>query len=294
MSCFSTDTKETEASMTKEQSDMLKNLLTTYGSKVGTGANVYQGDRVAGLTDLQKSTLTGANNYSNLFSTPQTTTTPMFNETGQALGGLLSGQTGAQKLTDKDTSNYFTNSIYKPAMTAFNQDTLPLIDESYAGPGFFDSARSQARVRGAQDLQNNLGQQRSDLNWNALNYNAGLDEAKAGRTQQAVNQGMEYSKLPAQQTLNNLQIAASQVQGLSDLFGFGAAEQSQEQTQLTAAMQKFMEENEITDPTVLQTILSLLDKSAYSVKNSSGSDLASTMGMLDFAGGAAKTFMGGV
>jgi len=46
---------------------------------------------------------------------------------------------------------------------------------------------------------------------------------------------------------------------MSDLFGFGQAEQTQEQQELTAAIAKFAEENQITDPTNMAILLSLLD-----------------------------------
>ena len=89
--------------------------------------------------------------------------------------------------------------------------------------------------------------------------NQALDEAKAGRTQAAVPQAMAYGQMPAQEIMNNLQIAASQLEGMEKLFGFGQAEQTQEQQELTMAMAKFAEENQITDPTNLAIIMSLLD-----------------------------------
>ena len=89
----------------------------------------------------------------------------------------------------------------------------------------------------------------------------------------------------AQEALNNLQIAATQVEGLKDLFGFGEAKQTQEQAELTAELEKWMSETGITDPENLSILLSSLGMS-YSSSTSSGSTTGAGLGygMINAAG----------
>ena len=68
-------------------------VVNTYLPTLGQNNNVWQGDRVADLTDLQKSILSSAGNFTSIFGTPQnSTSTPLFSETGTALASLLSGE----------------------------------------------------------------------------------------------------------------------------------------------------------------------------------------------------------
>lgn len=257
-------------SYTSEQNEWLKKALALYGPELGQNENVYQGDRVADFADLQRNVLGNAGNFMNIFSTPQSTGTPLFNETGQSITGLLSGNTGAQKITGQQAESYFTDKIKDPTMRMLKEDILPTVNEGYAGGDFFGSARGKARDAVTTDVANSLTQQKADLNWNVLQNNQAIDESKANRTLSTLGSAMQYGQMPAQETLNNLQIAASQVEGLNELFGFGQAEQTQQQQELTAAIAKFAEENQITDPNNLSILLSLLNMN-YSTSNASSS-----------------------
>jgi len=245
---------------TPAQKAMIEKMMNLYGDQLGVN-NSYQGERVAPFTDLQRNVLSGAEGFLPTFSTPQTVGQPLSGETGSAISGLLSGETGAKKMSGDDVNSYFTDAIRNPAMQSLREDVLPGVDESFAGPGFFGSARSNARVDAVQDTTDWLGQQRAGLNWDVLNQNNAIDEAKAGRTLSALPAAMQYGNQPAQNAMNNLQIAASQVQGLGSLFGFGEAEQTQEQQVLTSAFQKFLDDNQITDPVVLNTLMQLIGQS---------------------------------
>jgi hypothetical protein len=257
---FSTGgSKSKSSSYRPKQGQWLDQAIDLYGSQLGQNTNVYQGDRVAGLTGLQSGALGGAKNFLSAFSTPRgEAETPLFGETGEALKGLLSGQSGATGITPAQTERYFKESISDPTMYAMRNDILPSVDSSFAGGAFFGSGRSKAREKVLGDTARNLMEQRSTLGWNTLQQNQALEEAKAGRAQQAVNQGMHYSQQPAEQTMNNLRIAASQVSGLNDLLGIGSAEQTQEQKEIEASIAKFTEENQITDPTNLAILMSLI------------------------------------
>ena len=265
----STTTNVTETK-TPEQKAMIARMMSLYGGDLGKN-KTFEGERVAPFSDLQRDVLSGAENYADYFSTPQQVGTPLFKETDEATKGLLSGQTGAQPFTDQNVEDYFAKTYRDPAMKSLREDVNPAIDEAFAGPGFFGAARSQERVNAAQDTSDWLGEQRGALNWAALNRNQDLDEAKAGRTLSAVPMAMQYGNVPAQNAMDNLRIAATQVQGLGDLFGFGQAQQTQQQAELSAIWTKFIEDNQITDPETLSVLLSLVGQDIGATQKTSTS-----------------------
>ncbi|HCO95913.1 MAG TPA: hypothetical protein DIU00_18580 [Phycisphaerales bacterium] len=265
----STTTNVTETK-TESQKRMIARMLRMYGRDLGKN-ETFEGERLAPFSDLQTQVLSGAENHADLFSTPQNVGTPLFKETGAATKGLLTGQAGAQNLTGQDVEDYFNATFRDPAMKSLKEDVNPAIDEAFAGPGFHGSARSQERVRAAQDTSDWLGTKRGELNWNTLLRNQTLDEAKAGRSLSALPAAMQYGNVPATNAMNNLQIAASQVQGLGDLFGFGQKEQTQEQAELSMVWEKFIEDNQITDPEVLRVLLSLVGQNTGATQKTSTS-----------------------
>jgi hypothetical protein len=270
MGCFSgSESKSQSTSYIPKQEEYLNKALDFYGNLLGKNENVYKGDRVADFTGLQNEAISGAGNFANIFSTPQTADAPLMGETQNAIGRMLAGQGGAAKLTQDQANNYFDTAVVNPTMKGFKQEVLPGIDESFAGGDFFSSARGKMRTKAATDVTDMLTQQRSNFNWDVLKQNQALDEAAAGRTQTAINQGMNFSQLPAQNTLNNLRIAAGQIQGLSDIFGFGQEQQTQQQREIEMTIAKFAEENQITDPDNMAILLSLLNMNYGSASSSS-------------------------
>lgn len=242
-----------------QQATTLAKALNLYGAQLGQNENIYGGQRVAELTPLQSNVLAGMPNYLNLYSTPAgATTQPLSAETGTALKSILAGQTGAQPISREQTEDYFANAFYNPTMRMMKQDIMPSIDEGYTGGNFFGTARGKARQKATESVANSLTQQRSQLDWDVLGRNQQIADTQAGRTLAAVPQAMQYGREPAAQTLANLQIAASQVEGMQQLFGFGQAEQTQEQRELESEIAKFAEENQITDPQNMQILLQLL------------------------------------
>lgn len=252
------DSSSQSDAKTAEQRKWLTQALSMYGQQLGVNDNVWQGQRVAPLTDLQQSAITGAGNFADYFSTPQSAGTPLFKTTGDAAKGLLTGQTGAQKMGQPEIEQYFTETLYNPAMRSLKEDILPGIDEDYAGPGFFGSARSHGRQEARENTSDMLAQQWAGLNWDVTQRNQDIDEAKAGRTLATLGPAMQYGQVPAQEIQNNLQIAAQQIGGLNDIFGIGSAQQTQQQKELTAEITKFAEDNAITDPENLSILLTLL------------------------------------
>ena len=265
-----TSTSSASENKTEAQKQNLATALDLYGPSMGQNENVWQGERVAPLTGLQQSAISGGGNYLDTFSTPQQAGIPMFGETGGAIGGLLSGDLGAQKMTGTDVSDYFTSAIYDPTIKNLNEELIPGVKEAYAGPGFFGSARSQAVTDVSQDTASDLSKQWAELNWNVLQNNQAIDESSANRTLSALPSAMNYGGMPTQNIQDNLAIAAQQISGLGDLLGLGTAEQTQEQAQLQAEIIKFAEENQITDPDNLAIMLSLLGLN-FSTSSSKGS-----------------------
>jgi len=263
MACFSaggggTTSTSTTETKTKEQKKWLAKALSVYGPELGKGADIFPESRVAPFSELQHQAITGAGGFADYFSTPQTAETPLFEETGTALKGLLGGEIGAQPLGEQDVEDYFGRAIYDPTMKYLREETVPGIAESFAGPGFYGSARSQEETEAYKDVGEQLSAQRAGLEWDVLQQNQALAEARAGRTQAAVPQAMAYGQVPAQEIKNNLEIAAQKIGGLNQIFGFGQATQTQAQAELQDEIMRFAEENQITDPENLQILLSLL------------------------------------
>lgn len=246
------------AAKTAAQEKWLGEALKLYGPELGQGADLWQGARVAPFSTLQQEAITGAGSFADYFAEPQQVGTPLFEETGTAVKGLLSGETGAKPLESQDVEDYFRGTIYEPTMGTLRRDVIPGIAESFAGPGFFGSARSQAESEAYKETGERLGEQWSQLNWDVMRQNQALEEAKAGRTQTAVPQAMAYGQVPFQEIKNNLEIAAGQIGGLKDLFGIGQAEQTQVQAELEDEIMRFAEENALTDPENLSILLTLL------------------------------------
>ncbi len=285
----STSTTETK---TPEQRKGIKQALDLYLQELGQGADTFPGPRVTPFSTLQQGAIAGAGNFADYFSDPQTAGTPLFSETGTAIKDTLAGRTGATKMGAPEIESYFTDTLYEPAMRNLREDVLPGVDESFSGPGFWGSARSHARQDAATDTRDLLAGQWADLNWNVQQQNQAIDEAKAGRTLTALPSAMAYGQVPAQEIKNNLQIAAQQLGGLGEIFGFGQTEQTQAQAELQDEIIRFAEENQITDPENLSIILSLLGMN-FSQSSSSGSSqgpgMLYSMGTA-FAGG----FGGGI
>ena len=293
MGCFSgSSSKSTSDSKTASQRKGIDKLLETYMPTVGEGANIFPGDRVTPFTPMQQSSLTGAGKFVDYFSEPQTAGTPLFNETGAATKGILTGETGAQPIGKQQVSDYFQGAIYDPTMKNLRQDVIPGIAESYAGPGFFGSGRSQEQSKAYTDTADYLNTQRSGLEWDAEMYNRGIAESKAGRTLAALPDARAYGQVPAQEIKNNLEIAAAKLGGLGTIFGFGQAEQTQAQANLQDDIMRFAQENQITDPENLEILLNLLSMN-FSSSSTTQSGPGLGYSMLGSSGGLSST-LGGI
>jgi len=275
MSCFGgSESKSVTETKTPEQKKGIAKVIETYLPTLGKGADIYPEARVSPFTPLQQEALTGAGRFVDYFSEPTQVGTPLFEETGEATKGLLAGETGARPLERTDIESYFTGAIKEPTMKTLREDVVPGIEEAYAGPGFFGSARSHEISEAYKDTADWLGTQRAGLEWDVLQSNQALAEGKAGRTLATLTPAMAYGQVPHQEVMNNLNIAAQKIGGLNQLFGFGQAEQTQAQAELTDEIMRFAEEHQITDPENLEILLNILGQNvSTSVSTSTGPGL---------------------
>jgi hypothetical protein len=173
-------------------------------------------------------------------------------------------------MEQRDIDSYFNSTVLDPTKRALRKEVLPEIDEAFAGPGFWNAARSHDKSQAVTNTADRLSEQYAQLNWDALGRNQSIDEADANRRIGAVSPALAYGQIPAQEIKNNLDIAASKIGGLNQIFGIGSTEQTQGQMELEAEIQKFAEENQITDPDDLMIIMSLLGMN-FSQSQSKGS-----------------------
>lgn len=278
----------TSESKTQRQRQELEKAFDFYSKQWGVGPEIFPESRVTPFSTLQQKAITGAGNFADYFSTPEKADTPLFEETGAATKGLLTGETGAKPLTTENVEEYFGRAIYDPTMKQLREDTIPGIAESFAGPGFFGSGRSQEQAKAYTDVGERLGTQRAGLEWDVLGRNQAIAESKAGRTLATLPGAMAYGRVPAEEIQNNLIIASQKLGGLGQVFGFGQAEQTQAQMELQDEIMRFAEENQITDPENLQILLTLLGMN-FSQSSSGGSTWGPGLGYT-----AASSFFGGL
>lgn len=181
------ETQQQSSSFIPIQKEVLTEFLESERGRIGEGQPIFPGLRVAPFSELQETALSLA--PENLFRTA-----------------------GAEQ-------ELFEKGIEAPAQRRFSQETVPLLREEFAGPGFFSSARAQETVRAGEDLASNLEAERQNLR----------------RETEAINR-----------------------QGVASLFDFGAAQQAQEQQVINAEIQKFIEETRLTNPEDAQILTALL------------------------------------
>lgn len=294
MGCFDpAESKSQGSAKTKEQKKGLKELLDLYLPRAGTGANIFPGDTVSPFSTLQKAAVSGAESFLPTFDQPlQAAATPLMAETETAIKGALEGTTGAK---DIDPGDFFARSIEAPSMRRLEKDVLPGVDVDFAGPGFFGAARSQERSDVRRETAEDLNARQAEFDLGIALNTQGLAEARAGRMQAAIPQAQEFSRLPAKQIQDNLNIAAQQLGGLGDIFGFGQAEQTQAQIELQAEITKFAQEHQLTDPEDLAILMGLLGLNFSTSSTSQQGAGAGYAGLQEFAsmgGQAAGSFVG--
>ena len=203
------------SSFTDRQEHVLQQFLDSERQRIGAGENIFQGDRFAPFSELQQQAVDFAPDA--LFRTPE------------------------------QEQQLFQQGIRDPALREFQQTTIPNISESFAGPGFFGSARAQEQVRAGEDLAFGLSQARSGLR----------------QETEAINRA-----------------------GVSNLFNIGAQQQQQEQNLINQEIQRFAEENRLTSAEDTAILLSLLNANFTTSSSGGGGGLGSAIGAaIGFIGG---------
>jgi len=220
-----------------------------YGPTIGKGQNVYGDPRVAGLNPYQEQAM-DLGGFAGQF-TPGSTI-PMYGQTGTALSGLLAGEMGAEPYSSADVNRFYQEAYEKPAWQDWQSQIQPAVREAYAGPGFWSTGRMNAEVESAQDVQDWLGEMRGGLDWQAIQANKALQESAANRALSAVGAGMEYGQIPTQTAL-------AQLAGRGEMYNLASMEQMQEQREIDAAIQRFIEENRLTDPENMAILEALMN-----------------------------------
>lgn len=272
--------KQVSTSYTPEQRQWLSKALNIYGPTLGQGEKIFQGERVAPLTETQTKA-TDVQGFLDRFAPYRDM--PMFGETGTALSGILSGTTGADYITPEATGKYFKGAIEDPARKEYRENVLPAIRESFAGPGFWSGARANEQAESAQDLADWLGTQRAGLEWDVLQSNRAIDEAKAGRALSAIGPGIQYSQAPTQEALSRLA-------GKAGAFELASVPQQQRQAEINATIQKFQEEGRITSQEDLNILMALLNMNYSSGVASNEPPGLGYVALSNMLGSAGKSF----
>ena len=250
------------------QEQYLDQSLNLYGPTLGRGQAGYEGQRVAGMSNLQLSTLDQASNLLSQVGQPSA----LRQETGGALQQLLTGQGGAELISPERASQVFEQTRAAPRRATFGDEGIPLIREQFAGPGFFGTAKGKAITEEGRRLEKDIATERESFMFDTENINRQLQEDRANRALAAVGPTLEFARQP-------LQDQAAQLSLLSGAYELGSQEQIQRQAEISSAMDQFIESQQLTDPTNLSILMALLGLNfSTSQSNASGFGFSSGSG----------------
>ena len=273
MGCFDSGGSKSQ-SYTGAQAQWLQNLLGIYGPQAGQGQVSYPGETVAPFSPTQNQAFGLGGDFLSQFNPNQSINLP--DEYAGAMSSLVGGTSGPGQITPEQTQNFFSSVYEQPAWRSYEEDIKPQIQESFAGPGYWSGARAQEQSRAAGEMSNWLGEQKGQLDWNAMMENRSAAENAANRQLSALPLAQEGTFLPSG-------VAQQQLQGASNVFSFLEPQRQMEQANIQAGIQKFLESQRLTDPEDLQILLSLLGMN-YSSSSSSGPGLGYA-GTTSFLGG---------
>lgn len=144
--------------------------------------------------------LSGTPSYPGQMYVPKTQEEKAYLERTPQLAGDLAGMRArlgqpAYQITPEATEQYYQQSIKAPMMREWEETVEPSIRESYAGPGYWGSARAEAQVEGAENLSTELGRQRGELYYKDELARRSALESAAGRE---ASYGLPYATGEAQ------------------------------------------------------------------------------------------------
>jgi len=168
MGCFDVGKGESrQTGKTGAQTQAIDKAISIYSPRVGQGANVFPGERVAGPTPTQR--------------------------------GVFDFAEGGGFITSPEATNeFFESTTRAPALKSLRQDTIPAVREAFSGPGFWSSARATAEAKATQDAIDDLNVRRGVLDFETLEANRrgavqalGVGGVEQQLDQQAINAEMQ-------------------------------------------------------------------------------------------------------
>lgn len=131
------------------QQNVASPLAKFLSSRVGQGLQGFGGQRIAGMSSFEQSGLGALSSFLG-------SETPLSGDITGALQKLLAGQPSTE-VNSGLTRDFFRKSIADPARRRFEEETLPLVRESFVGSGQFNStARAETERRARRDLDEAL------------------------------------------------------------------------------------------------------------------------------------------
>lgn len=153
-------------SLNPDQVRLSQSLGPYLQAQLGGKGDTYTGDYSAPLTSGEQDAISRNSRMSALGE--------------QGLSPLLRGEF---------PEDYYQSSIYKPLLKQYTEDIQPLIEEQYAGNGYWGSARAGAVGKGYGNLYDTLVSKRAELGWEAQkNIPTAVNAANALSTTEAAMQ----------------------------------------------------------------------------------------------------------
>lgn len=252
MGCMSNKKTSSESysqSYLPQQADVMKQMLGAYSPLLGAGQPVYEGQRVAPMNVMQEMAMGNLPAFLNALA--PTNQIPLQGPLQEMFKGIISGSALPQPLDETAALTRYQQTRAAPAMEDWSRFVNPAIKEAYAGPGFFHTGRAQAQTQSAQDLMRDIGIGREEYMGDIEQINRQLALANVAAQTQAAYPAMQAATMGTTDAMQRLA-------GTTAATQLATMEQQQRQNQLNAEMQKFLEEQRITDPEVTDILLRLV------------------------------------
>lgn len=246
--------KRSETTTTSKDPSQTQALQQTLGAfteqgRIGAGQESFPGERVAGLGPGQQKALAGVPDFLDTFSAQRDI--PFIGETGSALRGILSGETGAELIDPQRAQEVFQATRVDPRLRQFERFDKPLIEEQFAGPNFQSSGRARAVTRAGEEVSRDIASEREQFLFGTEQANRALQESRAGRSLAAIPLGVQQSLLPEQ-------VAGARLAGRGGVFDFLSTQQQQQQREISAEREVFQEAQRFMDPEDFANLVALL------------------------------------
>jgi hypothetical protein len=110
-----------------------------------------------------------------------------------AINSVLSGKP-AYDINPEITEQFYQSAVKAPMMKEWSEVLLPQIKSSYAGPGYWGSARADAETEAATELSQNLASKRAELYYTDEQARRAALESAAGRQATLAGSGTDITQ----------------------------------------------------------------------------------------------------